>query len=57
MILVTPRLAKPLPPGGIRLPTDSFVEPSDAEFYFLGRMEGNGSGSARKSDDGGHQVN
>ncbi len=40
VILVTPRLAKPLPPGGIRLPTDSFVEPSDAEFYLLGRTEG-----------------
>lgn len=57
VILVTPRLAKPLPPGGIRLPTDSFVEPTDAEFYWLGRMEGKGSNPARKRDDGGHQVN
>jgi len=40
VILVTPRLAKPLPPGGIPLPTDNFVEPSDAEFYLLGRTEG-----------------
>jgi pilus assembly protein CpaC len=43
VILVTPRLAKPLPPDRIRLPTDGFVEPTDAEFYLLGRMEGAGS--------------
>jgi pilus assembly protein CpaC len=40
VILVTPRLAKPLSPEDIRLPTDSFVEPTDLEFYFLGRTEG-----------------
>jgi pilus assembly protein CpaC len=40
VILVTPRLARPLPAGGIRLPTDSFVEPTDSEFYWLGRSEG-----------------
>ncbi|MDH3645823.1 MAG: type II and III secretion system protein family protein [Gammaproteobacteria bacterium] len=40
VILVTPHLAKPLPPGRIELPTDNFVEPSDAEFYLMGRLEG-----------------
>ena len=40
VILVTPHLAKPLPTDDIRLPTDNFIEPNDAEFYFLGRMEG-----------------
>ncbi len=55
VILVTPRLAKPLPPGGIRLPTDSFVEPSDAEFYWLGRMEGRNSKQTRRNDSG-HEV-
>ena len=40
VILVTPRLAKPLSPEDIRLPTDQFVEPTDLEFYFLGRTEG-----------------
>lgn len=40
VILVTPRLAKPLSPEDIRLPTDSFIEPTDLEFYFLGRTEG-----------------
>jgi pilus assembly protein CpaC len=40
VILVTPHLAKPLPKDDIRLPTDNFIEPTDAEFYFLGHMEG-----------------
>ena len=40
VILVTPRLAKPIPPGEIRLPTDSVVPPSDTDFFLLGKMEG-----------------
>jgi len=40
VILVTPRLARPLPPGPVRLPTDDFIEPNAMEFYLLGRMEG-----------------
>ena len=40
VILVTPHLAKPVAPDRIKLPTDSFVEPSDVDFYLLGRMEG-----------------
>jgi pilus assembly protein CpaC len=40
VIFVTPRLARPIPPQQVRLPTDSFVEPTDLEFYLLGRMEG-----------------
>ena len=43
VILVTPHLVKPISPGDIKLPTDSFVEPNDAEFYLLGRMEGSAS--------------
>ena len=46
VILVTPKLAKPLKPSEIKLPTDSVVEPSDAEFYLLGKME---SGSSKSS--------
>ena len=59
MILVTPRLAKPIDPNTLTLPTDSFVEPSDADFYLLGRMEGN---KQENTDAGGadsqfgHQV-
>jgi len=39
MILVTPRLAKPIDPSKITLPTDSFIEPSDSDFFLLGKME------------------
>ena len=59
MILITPRLAKPLDPSKITLPTDSFVEPSDADFYLLGRMEktlpAEGDEGGTESDYG-HQV-
>lgn len=40
VIAVTPRLAKPVRPGELVLPTDSFVEPNDRDFYLMGRMEG-----------------
>jgi pilus assembly protein CpaC len=40
VMFVTPRLAKPVPRDEVRLPTDNFVEPSDAGFYLLGKMEG-----------------
>jgi pilus assembly protein CpaC len=48
VILVTPHLAKPMSPDDVKLPTDNFVEPNDAEFYLLGRMEG-----TDKSEQGG----
>jgi pilus assembly protein CpaC len=59
MILITPRLAKPVDPSKITLPTDSFVEPSDADFYFLGRMEKSdlsSSNTGGTDSDFGHQV-
>ncbi len=61
MILITPRLAKPIDPNKITLPTDSFVEPSDVDFYLLGRMEGSSSLSINNEKGGtdsefGHQV-
>jgi len=40
VIFVTPRLARPITPEKVRLPTDYFVEPSDMEFYLMGRLEG-----------------
>lgn len=40
VIFVTPRLARPITPEQIRLPTGSFVAPSDWEFYLLGRYHG-----------------
>lgn len=39
VILVTPRLARPLPAGKIRMPTDAYTEPSDTDFFFRGRIE------------------
>lgn len=44
VILVTPHLAKPMAPNDIKLPTDNFVEPTDADFYLWGRLEGSASG-------------
>ena len=40
VIFVTPRLAQPTPPQQVRLPTEAFVEPSDMEFYLMGKLEG-----------------
>lgn len=37
VILVTPRLAKPIDRNRVSLPTDAFVEPNDFEYYLLGR--------------------
>ena len=39
VIFVTPRLAKPVLAKNVQLPTDSFVEPDDVDFYILGRTE------------------
>ena len=36
VILVTPKLAKPIKPADIKLPTDAIVEPSSAEFFLEG---------------------
>ncbi|MFA0448785.1 type II and III secretion system protein family protein [Vibrio breoganii] len=37
VILVTPRLAKPIDRDKVTLPTDAFVDPTDMEFYLLGK--------------------
>jgi pilus assembly protein CpaC len=50
VILVTPRLARPLPPGKIRLPTDAYVEPTDIDFFFRGRLEHNGPKPSTSDD-------
>ncbi|MFC5475291.1 type II and III secretion system protein family protein [Paraherbaspirillum soli] len=39
VFIITPRLVKPLPPD-YPLPTDGFIEPSRAEFFLEGKMEG-----------------
>ncbi|MGR5555309.1 type II and III secretion system protein family protein [Vibrio fortis] len=37
VILVTPRLAKPIDRSAVTLPTDAFVSPNDLQYYLLGR--------------------
>ncbi|MDR5899530.1 type II and III secretion system protein family protein [Halomonas vilamensis] len=39
VIFVTPRLARSFEPQQVRLPTGSFVPPSDLEFYLLGSFQ------------------
>ena len=52
VVVVTPRLVKPVSGDKIRLPTDNMVPPSDVDMYLLGRMEGRVSKrSARKAYD------
>lgn len=40
VIIVTPHLVKPLNMAKVTLPTDFYVEPSEAEFYLFGKIEG-----------------
>lgn len=40
VIIVTPHLAKPLDMAQQSLPTDHYVEPSEFEFFVMGKMEG-----------------
>jgi pilus assembly protein CpaC len=46
VIIVTPHLVKPLDLSKQTLPTDTFVEPDDFEFYLEGRLEGRDGGRA-----------
>jgi pilus assembly protein CpaC len=39
VIFVTPRLAKPVLAKNAQLPTDSFIEPDNVDFFVLGRTE------------------
>lgn len=42
IVIVTPRLVKPIDVAKQTLPTDQFVDPDDFEFYLLGATEGKG---------------
>lgn len=44
MIIITPRLVKPLPPGYNTTPADAFIEPSRLELFLDGKMEGSPPG-------------
>jgi len=39
VIMVTPHLARAVSRNQLRLPTDDFIEPTDKEFYLMGRLE------------------
>ena len=61
IIVVTPRLVKPLELAKQSLPTDYYVEPNDVELFLEGRMQGrakNNPFSAHGDLDGefGHAV-
>ena len=58
IMIVTPHLVKPLNPGPRPLPTDHYQEPSDWDFYLLGKQEArkrhkhDAAQIARHADDG-----
>ena len=59
VIIVTPHLVKPLDMAKQTLPTDFYVEPNDAEFYLMGKLEGSGNPKAKRGamdGDFGHSV-
>jgi pilus assembly protein CpaC len=43
VILVTPRLARPVDPKRLELPTDRYREPTDWDFFMLGRLDSSGA--------------
>ena len=43
VLIVQPRLIKPLGPDPVALPTDFYVEPTDWELYALGRLQSRSS--------------
>ena len=58
VIIVTPHLVKPLDLAKQTLPTDSYLEPNDFEFYLMGYTEGRAyrEGSAVPSSSSGMMV-
>jgi len=54
VIIVTPRLVKPAPAGGLATPVDNFIPPNDMELILFGRTEAFGSG--RAAAEGGHSL-
>jgi pilus assembly protein CpaC len=52
VIIVTPKLVQPAPAGTLIAPTDSFVPPSDAQLFIMGRTENPDSGIAPPTGGG-----
>jgi pilus assembly protein CpaC len=53
VIIVTPHYVKPMDVAQLALPTDTFVEPNDWEFYLMGWTDGLGyAPQAQQARDG-----
>ncbi len=52
VILVTPKLANAFAGRQAKLPTDGFVEPSDVEFYLMGKLSGQRTPSSQGGKSG-----
>jgi len=53
VVLVTPELVEPLNPGQVgRVPGGDYVPPNDWELFFLGQVEGAGSGVTETAKEG-----
>lgn len=48
IIIVTPRLVKPLEVANLPLPTDAYIEPNDVEFFLFGKLQGTGPKEGRQ---------
>jgi pilus assembly protein CpaC len=46
VIIVTPRLVKPVPAGTLTTAADAFVPPTETDLFFYGRLEDPASGRA-----------
>jgi pilus assembly protein CpaC len=56
VLIVQPRLVKPLGPDPVALPTDFYVEPTDWELYALGRMQSRSSTTVGRDAARGFRV-
>lgn len=56
VVIVTPRLVKPMPAGQLKSPTDNFVPPSDFDQYLMGTLEGPRSETAPATKGGGENA-
>ena len=53
VVVVTPRIVKPVQAGAVKLPTDNLVPPSQLSWYLLGKMEAKPSSGVWRRGDGG----